>query len=251
LLPALDENLGAGFLTPLPKNEFMDLKKSVLHLLFFLAAKGGAYRFVGETTSSAAKGLGVPQQTVSRWAIELEEKGFLERGEAGFRLTERAVEELRGIYSELSAAFGEERVSRLEGSVVSGLGDGAYYVSRKRYLEQFRRKLGFTPFPGTLNIRLRGADDVAERMRLSKTSGIRIRGFVEEKHVFGGATCFPAVLHGARGRAGGAVIVPERSHYGTEVTEFISPKNLRKALSLRDGDLVAIEFFYPKTSKIT
>ncbi len=229
----------------------MVLKKSALHLLFFLASKGGVNRFVGETTSSLAKGLRAPQQTVSRWVIELGKNGFLERDEAGFRLTGKGAEELRGVYSMLSAAFGERRVSRLEGSVVSGLGDGAYYMSRKRYLEQFRKKLGFIPFPGTLNLRLRGADDVAERMKLSRTNGVRISGFVEEKHVFGGATCFPATLASREGRATGAVIIPDRSHYGTEVAEFISQKNLRKALYLKDGSPATIEFFYPKTSRNT
>ena len=38
-----------------------------------------------------------------------------------------------------------------------------------------------------------------------------------------------------------AVILPERSHYGTEVLEIISDHDLREKLSLSDGDNVKVE----------
>ena len=42
----------------------------------------------------------------------------------------------------------------MRGRVVGGLGQGQYYISRKGYRHQFIQKLGFVPFPGTLNIKL-------------------------------------------------------------------------------------------------
>ena len=219
----------------------MRLKKSAADLLVFLAAKGGAARFVGETTVSLADALGVSQQTVSRWMIEMEKAGLLERGAAGHRLTKKAAAELQETYSLLSAAFGEKKSVRLEGVVERGFGDGAYYMSQKNYLKQFREKLGFAPFSGTVNVRLATAEDAAERAKLARANGAAIKGFREGGHVFGNATCFAATLTARGGKAAGAVIVPERSHYGSDVVEFISPKRLSKALSLRDGDRVAIE----------
>lgn len=219
----------------------MALKKTESDLLVFLASRGAADRFVGETTSSLAASLRVPQQTVSRWAIELEHKGFVERGAEGYKLTAKAAGELRETYSLLSAAFGEKKAHHLEGTVVSGVGDGGYYISQKNYSRQFKQKLGFAPFPGTLNLRLHGAADVAERMKMLAAGGIRISGFSEGGRAFGAASCFPATLVAKGGRAEGAVIVPERSHYGTDIVEFVSPKNLKKALSLRDGDRAALE----------
>ena len=42
----------------------------------------------------------------------------------------------------------------LNGTVVSGIGEGKYYMSLGPYKEQFNTHLGFEPYPGTLNIRL-------------------------------------------------------------------------------------------------
>ena len=42
----------------------------------------------------------------------------------------------------------------LNGTVQSGLGEGAYYMSLRPYTDQFLEILGFSPFPGTLNVQL-------------------------------------------------------------------------------------------------
>ena len=38
--------------------------------------------------------------------------------------------------------------------IVSGMGEGAYYMSLKGYRNQFIEKLGYEPYPGTLNVKL-------------------------------------------------------------------------------------------------
>ncbi len=43
---------------------------------------------------------------------------------------------------------------KIEGIVVSGQGKGAYFMSQPVYKIQFQKKLNFTPFPGTLNIKI-------------------------------------------------------------------------------------------------
>ncbi|MEB3757312.1 MAG: CTP-dependent riboflavin kinase, partial [Desulfurococcales archaeon] len=40
----------------------------------------------------------------------------------------------------------------VRGRVFSGLGEGEFYVNL--YARNFRRALGFTPYPGTLNVRV-------------------------------------------------------------------------------------------------
>jgi riboflavin kinase len=57
----------------------------------------------------------------------------------------------------------------LRGRVVSGLGEGQHYISRQGYLKQFREKLGFEPFPGTLNIKLYRHAAKRSRSRASLT----------------------------------------------------------------------------------
>ena len=34
------------------------------------------------------------------------------------------------------------------------MGEGSYYMSLKGYKKQFKEKLGYEPFPGTLNLKL-------------------------------------------------------------------------------------------------
>ncbi len=44
----------------------------------------------------------------------------------------------------------EAQTIEFEGEVVSGLFEGAYYISKEGYHRQIVEKLGFEPFPGTL-----------------------------------------------------------------------------------------------------
>ena len=44
----------------------------------------------------------------------------------------------------------------ITGIVTTGLGKAAYFLGQDFYKNQFRERLGFTPFPGTLNLILRG-----------------------------------------------------------------------------------------------
>jgi riboflavin kinase, archaea type len=52
--------------------------------------------------------------------------------------------------------------------IASGLEQGQYFISRVGYSRQFVEKLGFVPFPGTLNVLLEGpfpAEKQAIRLR--------------------------------------------------------------------------------------
>lgn len=42
----------------------------------------------------------------------------------------------------------------IEGEVVSGLGEGRYFLSLPPYKEIFKKILGFEPYEGTLNLKL-------------------------------------------------------------------------------------------------
>ena len=55
-----------------------------------------------------------------------------------------------------------------EGVLFSGLGEGAYYISQPGYEKQFEEKLGFEPYAGTLNLRVREEDQ--EKVRLLEAS---------------------------------------------------------------------------------
>ena len=120
----------------------------------------------------------------------------------------------------------------VRGSVTSGLGEGAFYMKQRGYKEQFRRKLGFEPFEGTLNVRVEGGE-LAKLQILWEEPGIPIEGFTDGGRTFGGAKVFPATVASVEC----AVILPLRTHH-TDNVEIISRAHLRSKLGLRDGDAV-------------
>ena len=71
------------------------------------------------------------------------------------KITNQGVAELKKLYSELRLIFESDYPPSitLEGVLFSGLGEGAYYVTKEGYRKQFMEKLGFDPYPGTLTSR--------------------------------------------------------------------------------------------------
>jgi len=126
----------------------------------------------------------------------------------------------------------------IEGIVFSGLGEGAYYVTREPYRKQFIEKLGFDPYPGTLNLKLTSWYDINLRRELEERPGIKISGFENENRTYGPVKCFHARING---KERGAVILALRTHYDSSVIEIIAPSYLRKALKLKDGNKVKVE----------
>ena len=221
------------------------IRPELWEALLKLALLGAVKRPVTLNSSAFARSLGLSQQTASRRLIELERLGLIRR-DVHFRgqtviLTERGVEELREVYVELKRIF-EEEVGRLtvEGVVFTGLGEGAYYVSREGYRRQFVEKLGFDPYPGTLNIRLCDARSLQAREILDQYRGIEIEGFSDGGRTYGPVKCFRATING---RVEGALVIAKRTHYGRDTMEFIAPVNVRRALGLKDGDRVRAEIY--------
>ena len=117
-------------------------------------------------------------------------------------------------------------MNELKGKIVTGLGEGQYYISREGYRKQFNLKLGFDPSPGTLNLKL------AEPFPQAEADSIKVEGFVDENGTFGGCKCYRVMI----GDIKGAIVRPERSSYPPNLIEVIAPVHLRKALNLKDGD---------------
>ena len=166
-------------------------------------------------------------------------------GKTYVKLTKKGVSSGASLYSTLSRVYGSTEKEKIEivGTVFSGLGEGAYYISMKGYKKQFLAKLGFEPFPGTMNLRLDSPVYRKVRRDLETMKGIHIDGFKDGKSTFGGAECFRATLNG---KVEGAVLVIERTIHDDTVLEIISPVNLRKQFRLKDGDPVTVTIFPEK-----
>lgn len=211
-----------------------------LPLLLELARVGAHIAPHKLTSKEFAHRLKVSQQTAARWLMELEARGLIKRepGPRGqsIRLTRAGLAALRSVYRDLSSIFGARpQVLELEGRVISGLGEGKYYMQQEGYRRQFKRELGFKPYPGTLDIKLDKASLELKAM-LPELPGKWIEGFETPERTFGPVKCFPAKLLGMEV----ALALPSRSHH-SDVIEIVAPKNLRKSLKLKDGDSVKVE----------
>lgn len=214
-------------------------KGEEIRLLLLLATAGGAEAPVARSSREVGRELGVSQQAADRYLIALDERGLVTRSLAQRRqrigVTPAGVELLRGEYERYRQIFQGPAVVRFAGTVVSGLGEGRYYLSQPGYMVQFSERLGYSPYPGTLNIKLAPAD-LARLGTVRRGHGVRIDGFKSGDRTFGGATCFPARLSGRECHA----IVPDRTHH-QDVVEFIAKEYLRDALGVKDGASVDVE----------
>ncbi|WP_337860144.1 DUF120 domain-containing protein [Ferroplasma sp.] len=186
------------------------------------------------SSGELAKALNVSQQTASRFIIELSDKKYIERTLQNRKqkviLLEPALDLLYSELNQLNSILEMRQEFNLKGEIKSGLGEGKYYISQKGYMDQFLNKLGISPYPGTLNIKvLPEYENILRRIRSAE--GIHIEGFKDKERTFGGVKCFSGRIDGTNAW----LIFPERSSY-TDIVEIISDKFLRRDLHLQDGN---------------
>ncbi|ASJ00788.1 DUF120 domain-containing protein [Thermococcus gorgonarius] len=180
-----------------------------------------------------ARKLDTSPQTIFRVLERLENEGMIIRKVRGRRtyieLTEKAVSFLEELYDTLGKAlYG----GFLVGEVISGLGEGAYYV--QIYRERIREYLGFDPYPGTLNVRLLFPRTVFDA--LYKVKPVLIPGFVKNGRTFGDVKAYRIRIDGLES----AIVIPSRTVHPANVAEIIAPVKIREKLGLKDGDRVKI-----------
>lgn len=121
---------------------------------------------------------------------------------------------------------------KINGLVTSGSQKGSYFMSQEIYVTQFQEKLGFKPFAGTFNI-------LIEKNDLEKVHEIREKTseLVKGEGDFGDVEFIKASVED---ELEGAVIFPVKTHHPEEFLEFITSKNVRETLHLKDGDSVTL-----------
>jgi riboflavin kinase len=214
------------------------LKPSHIETLKHLALKGNVYDYNPLSSSELGKLLGLSQQSASKKILELLNMELIARKMGARRqlvkITSKGLDVLRKEYSQYQKIFDSMEHISIRGTLISGLGEGQYYITQKGYLDQFQQKLWFKPFPGTLNLKIEG-NDLSKLQILKDTEGISIDGFESEGRTFGTVKCFLTDIQNVEC----AVIIPIRTHY-SDVLEIISRHYLRDKLKLKDGDIVEI-----------
>ena len=217
------------------------MKPAHLLTLYKLAEMGANEKEILCSTENVAKGISTSQQTASRRLIEMERQGLIQRTREGrnqrILLSKDGLQQLAGMHQVLKRVFETTKKELvMSGVVFSGLSEGSYYMSLEGYRKQFRSKLGFDPYPGTLNLRI-GKEDLSERKLLESFPHIYIEGFANAQRSYGPAKCFKSIVNE---RIPSAIVLPIRAHYGEDVVEIIAPQLLRKQLRLKDGDTVRV-----------
>jgi len=122
----------------------------------------------------------------------------------------------------------------LEGKVVSGVGEGKFFLSLEGYRKQLKNKFGIEPFKGTLNVKI-DEKYIDKFDKLKEKQAIMIDGFKKDDKEFGPVKCFSCTINSTNCY----LIMPEKSRY-KDVAEIISENKLRDKLGLKDGTRVRV-----------
>jgi len=121
---------------------------------------------------------------------------------------------------------------QVKGKVFSGSGEGAKFIQLPWVRTQIAEKLGFIPYPGTLNIKTTEGSRELKLLKKEKTIEISpVEGFCSGR-------CFKAIL---MNNLKCAIIVPEIPNYPENTIEVIARVNLREKFKLKDGDAIEVK----------
>jgi len=121
----------------------------------------------------------------------------------------------------------------VEGKVFSGGGEGAKFIELPWVIKQIAEKLGFTPYSGTLNLKMTEVD-VSLKKSLKNARSIEIspaEGFCRGR-------CFNAYF---MDNLKCAIVIPEVENYPEDILEVIASINLREKFKLEDGDVIEVK----------
>ena len=219
-----------------------ELKIQHILTLVFLLSKGAKYNYVTITTSSLGKNIKKSQQSASKHLLELEQNNFIKRIISGrnisVKITSKGFSEMVKLSTVLQNSLDSSPSSlELEGTLVSGMGEGAYYMGLKGYTKQFKSKIGYVPFPGTLNVRLDQKIHQEAIKHLEALDGIKIKSFSDGKRTYGWVKCFSAKINNS---INCILILLERTHHDDSIIEIISNMCIRKVGKLKDGSKISI-----------
>jgi len=127
----------------------------------------------------------------------------------------------------------------LTGKIVSGVRKASFFTQLDWVQEQCARKLGFRPYPGTLNIEI-DKSVVSVLETLQGKSGIAL---VPPDPEFCIAKTLPVTI----GTEKGAIIIPAEdvNVHDKNIIEVLAPLRLKTALGVNDGDTVTLTVAKP------
>jgi len=132
---------------------------------------------------------------------------------------------------------------KITGKIVSGVNKGAFFTQLDWVQEQCLEKLGFKPFPGTLNLEI--PDESAKTIEaLQPQEGLEL--VPPESNCCSGSV-FPITVEGIPG----AMVAPAADvwAHAKNIIEIISHLGLKDALGVADGDWISLTIDRPLLHK--
>lgn len=127
------------------------------------------------------------------------------------------------------------------GIIFSDLGQAASFMALDWVQAGLKQCLGFVPYPATLNLRPKTAEDLQAWRRLQ--SEFAAEPMPPVKDGFCSARIYRAQIFGPRNeKLNGAVLVPEVNGYPPDKIELVAPVRVKDHLGVRDGDALTLEF---------
>ena len=124
---------------------------------------------------------------------------------------------------------------KIDGEVTTGMGKAEFFLSQEFYTKEFKKNLGFIPYPGTLNV-------IVDEKYLQNINEIKnsCENIIKPNTEFGAVKYIKAILNN---QIDGAIVFPAKTTHEENYLEFIAEEKLREKLNLNDGDIVNIEFW--------
>ena len=116
-------------------------------------------------------------------------------------------------------------MNKITGTIVNGIGKGAWFVPQ--YKEKIRSVLGFTPFPGTLNILLDKKNYIAYKKNKQNQK------MITAEKTLGAISLMPIIIEHI---TKSAIVIPEKTTHPEEIIEIIADKNIKDHLHKKEKD---------------
>jgi riboflavin kinase len=231
----------------MPEEEITSENYANWFALYHLCQQIGNQKAIHISSIELGDIMGVSQQTASRRIQELEKLGWIKRKIEGksqvIRIPKEGADVLLNVYKDLKNIL--ENIL-IVGIVTEGMKEGGYYVAIKGYYVQFQEKLGFTPYKGTLNLKLSQLNNALLRENLETRIPIIIDGFKDEnsERSYGEVKCYGCKisrLDDREHKIDAAILDIERTHHEKNIVEILAEPYLRDFLNLKDGEKLIIE----------
>ena len=133
-------------------------------------------------------------------------------------------------------------MEKLSGIIFSDLGQASSFMALDWVQDLLNERLGYHPFPATLNVRPKGAEDAQIWRRVQRDHAGTPLTPASAGHC--GAKLYRVDLYQEAEslKVSGAILLPEVDNYPQDKIEIVAPVRLKDHFRVNDGDQLTVEF---------